>query len=72
MLLGLVDRVLVVVGHESSASDLEEYQDRLDLVGTPTVGYIYNLTPLRTDLSRGQGSARDVLGTADPPAGNEP
>lgn len=72
VLLGLVDRVLVVVRHESSASDLEEYQDRLDLIGTPTVGYIYNLTPLRTDLSRGQGSARDVLGKAEPPQGGFP
>ena len=71
VLLELVDRVLVVVRHESSASDLEDFQDRLDLIGTPTVGYLYNLTPLRTDLSRGQGSARDVLGTAEPPQGDE-
>jgi Mrp family chromosome partitioning ATPase len=71
VLLELVDRVLVVVRHESSASDLEDFQDRLDLIGTPTVGYLYNLTPLRTDLSRGQGSARDVLGTAEPPQGEE-
>ncbi len=61
-LAGMVDKVLVVTRHNSSATSLEELQDRLDLVGTPTVGYVYNLAPLRLDISRNEGSMRDVLG----------
>jgi len=61
-LAGMVDKVLVVTRHNSSATALEELQDRLDLVGTPTVGYVYNLAPLRLDISRNEGSMRDVLG----------
>ena len=59
---GMVDKVLVVTRHNTSATALEELQDRLDLVGTPTVGYVYNLAPLRLDISRNEGSMRDVLG----------
>lgn len=59
---GMVDKVLIVTRHNSSATALEELQDRLDLVGTPTVGYVYNLAPLRLDISRNEGSMRDVLG----------
>jgi len=62
-LAGMVDKVLVVTPHNSPATALEELQDRLDLIGTPTVGYIYNLAPLRLDISRNEGSMRDVLGT---------
>ncbi len=61
-LAGMVDKVLVVTRHNSSATALEELQDRLDLIGTPTVGYVYNLAPLRLDISRNEGSMRDVLG----------
>ncbi len=61
-LAGMVDKVLVVTRHNGSATALEELQDRLDLIGTPTVGYIYNLAPLRLDISRNEGSMRDVLG----------
>ena len=61
-LAGMVDKVLVVTRHNGSATALEELQDRLDLIGTPTVGYVYNLAPLRLDISRNEGSMRDVLG----------
>lgn len=61
-LAGMVDKVLVVTRHNSSATALEELQDRLDLIGTPTVGYVYNLAPLRLDVSRNEGSMRDILG----------
>jgi Mrp family chromosome partitioning ATPase len=60
---GMVDKVLVVTRHNSPAAALEELQDRLDLIGTPTVGYVYNQAPLRLDISRNEGSMRDVLGT---------
>jgi Mrp family chromosome partitioning ATPase len=65
-LAGMVDKVLVVTRHNGPASALEELQDRLDLIGTPTVGYVYNLAPLRLDISRNEGSMRDVLGQHQP------
>ena len=65
-LAGMVDKVLVVTRHNGPASALEELQDRLDLIGTPTVGYVYNLAPLRLDISRNEGSMRDVLGQHPP------
>jgi len=68
-LAGMVDKVLVVTRHNGPASALEELQDRLDLIGTPTVGYVYNLAPLRLDISRNEGSMRDVLGQ-HPPGGD--
>ena len=52
-LVGMVDKVLIVVAHDSSVLDVEELQDRLDLIGTPTAGYVYNFAPLRTEFSRG-------------------
>lgn len=69
-LAGMVDKVLVVTRHNSSATALEELQDRLDLIGTPTVGYVYNLAPLRVDISRTEGSMRDVLGQPAVTAGD--
>lgn len=65
-LAGMVDKVLVVTRHNGPASALEELRDRLDLIGTPTVGYVYNLAPLRLDISRNEGSMRDVLGQHPP------
>ena len=52
-LVGMVDKVLIVVAHDSSVLDVKELQDRLDLIGTPTAGYVYNFAPLRTEFSRG-------------------
>lgn len=63
-IVALADRVLVVVPHGSSLTGLEELQDRLDLIGTPTVGYIYNLAPLRVEMTRTEGSMKDVLGSS--------
>jgi Mrp family chromosome partitioning ATPase len=61
-LAGLADRIVVVVAHESSVTNLEELQDRLALVRTPVLGYVYNLAPLRSESTRVEGSMRDVLG----------
>ena len=58
-----VHRVVTVVQHGSNIKQLEDLAQRLDLIGTPTVGYVYNLAPLRVDMSRTEGSMRDVLGT---------
>jgi Mrp family chromosome partitioning ATPase len=68
-LAGMVDKVLVVTRHNGPATALEELHDRLGLIGTPTVGYVYNLAPLRLDISRNEGSMRDVLGQ-NPPGRN--
>jgi len=64
---GMVDRLLVVVRHHGLAAELEELQDRLEFIGTPTIGYVYNLAPLRYEMTRTEGSMKDVLGTPDRP-----
>jgi Mrp family chromosome partitioning ATPase/capsular polysaccharide biosynthesis protein len=65
-LAGLASKVLVVVPHGGALASVEELQDRLDLIGTPPVGYVYNLAPLRYEMTRTEGSMKDVLGA--PPA----
>ncbi len=61
----MVDRLLIVVRHHGLAAELEELQDRLEFIGTPTIGYVYNLAPLRYEMTRTEGSMKDVLGTSD-------
>lgn len=63
-LAGLSDKVLVVVPHGGSLAAVEELQDRLDLIGTSTIGYVYNIAPLRFEMTRTEGSMKDVLGAA--------
>ena len=62
-LVSLVDRVIVVVPHQSPVQLLEDEQDRLEFIGTPRSGYIYNKVPLRPEMKRGQGSITDLQGT---------
>jgi len=62
---GMVDKILVVVRHHGPAAELEDLQDRLEFIGTPTIGYVYNLAPLRYEMTRTEGSMKDVLGTPD-------
>jgi Mrp family chromosome partitioning ATPase len=52
----LADRVIVVVGHGSDLSLAEEMRHRLALIGTPTLGYVYNQAPLRTEMTLSGGS----------------
>ncbi len=59
--VGLADSAMVVVGHDSPAVLLEALRDRLDLIGTPVRGYVYNRAPVR-DLEDGAGSLQDRLG----------
>jgi hypothetical protein len=40
----------------------QELAERLALLGTATVGYVYNGAPLRPDMIRAEGSLKDVLG----------
>ena len=39
----------------------EELRRRLELVDTPLVGYVYNLAPLRAEMTLAIGSMRRVL-----------
>ncbi len=49
-------------------SELEEVADRLEFIGTQTIGYLYNRSPLRPDQTEIDGSLKDILG-AGPPNG---
>lgn len=60
----LTDAVLVVVEHESRYSDLVDLRRRLDLIGSPVVGYVYNRSPLRREMTMTDGSMTDILGDA--------
>jgi hypothetical protein len=57
-----VDRVVVVVPHGGSVTRIEDLAQRLQLIGTPVAGYVYNWAPLRRDMAISEGSLRDVLG----------
>jgi capsular exopolysaccharide synthesis family protein len=59
---GLVDAVLVLVAHEGSAAQLEEAYARLGLIGVSSLGYVYNSSPLRREMTVSEGSTADVLG----------
>lgn len=57
-----VDRVITVVPHGGSVSRIEDLAQRLELIGTPLAGYVYNGAPLRPDMTVSMGSLRDVMG----------
>lgn len=61
-LAGLVDTALVLVAHGGSTSQLEEARSRLSLIGVPILGYVYNGSPLRREMTVSEGSTADVLG----------
>ncbi len=74
-LAGYVDALVVVVGHGTSARELEELTIRLNLIGTPLLGYIYNKSPLRREMTATEGSMMDILGqgpSPETPAGKRP
>jgi len=58
----LADGVLVVTEHLGRYSELLELKSRLDLVGTPILGYVYNRSPLRREMTLTEGSMTDILG----------
>lgn len=62
LIVRYVDRVLIVVGHGAKVSPTEELSNRLGLLDTEAIGYIYNQAPLRDDMTLTQGSLADVLG----------
>jgi len=58
------DRVLVVTNHDGKVATVEDMADRLALLETEIMGYVYNNAPLREDMTRSEGSLKDVLGRA--------
>lgn len=58
----LADGILVVTEHQGRYAELVELKGRLDLVGTPVLGYIYNRSPLRREMTMTGGSMTDILG----------
>lgn len=60
-----VDALVVVVSHGSSIRELEELVDRLKLLDTPVIGYLYNRSPLRREMKASGGSMADILGQGD-------
>jgi len=65
-LVGLADRGLVVVRHDSDVRAAEELRHQLDLIDTPLVGYVYNEAPLRTEMTYKHGSVPDSVGGGQP------
>lgn len=57
-----VDRVVVVVRHHGAVKQVEDLAQRLDLIGTPLAGYVYNAAPLQYAMTFTGGSLHDVLG----------
>jgi len=68
-LVRLADRALVVTPHRGDTRATREVAERLALLGTEVVGYVYNRAPLRADMTKSQGSLRDVLGQGSPHEG---
>ncbi len=56
------DVVMMIVDHGGSAGQLREARTRLDLIGSPLLGYVYNRSPLRREMLSSEGSMADVLG----------
>lgn len=63
LLARYADTALVVIPHGAPVSTAEDVRDRLDLVGTPIAGYVYNRAPLRPEMTSSEGSMKDVLGS---------
>jgi Mrp family chromosome partitioning ATPase len=59
---GYVDGLVVVVAHGTPVRELEDLADRLKLIGTPILGYLYNRSPLRPEMTATEGSMMDILG----------
>lgn len=62
VLAQLADQIVVVTRHHGSVTRLEDLAQRLDIVGAPLAGYIYNAAPIRYEMTRAAGSLANVLG----------
>ncbi len=64
-LASIADGVVVVVENGSLQSELSELKSRLDLVGTPVLGYLFNRSQLRREMTVTEGSMKDILGVGE-------
>lgn len=60
----LADGLVVVVEHEGTYAQLNDLKGRLELLGKPVLGYIYNRSPLRREMTASEGSMLDILGNS--------
>lgn len=67
----LADRAMLVVAHGEDVQAAEELRVQMDKVGIPQIGYVYNLAPLRAEMTVSAGSMADTLGEY-PSNTNEP
>lgn len=61
-LVEYADGVVIVIGHRSQVGESQDLVSRLKLIGTPLLGYIYNRSPLRPEMTASEGSMMDILG----------
>lgn len=57
----MVEGVIVVVEHKSAYREAEDLSGRISLLSTPVVGYVYNRSPLRREMTRSEGSTGDIV-----------
>jgi Mrp family chromosome partitioning ATPase len=62
MLAELSQALVVVIQHGARESQLIDLRGRLDLIGRPVLGYVYNRSPLRREMTMSEGSMMDILG----------
>jgi Mrp family chromosome partitioning ATPase/capsular polysaccharide biosynthesis protein len=63
-LADIAEGLVVIVEHQSSHAELVDLRGRLELISTPILGYIYNRSPLRREMTMSEGSMMDILGDA--------
>jgi len=62
MLADLADGLVVVIQHGAREAELIDLRGRLTLIGKPVLGYVYNRSPLRREMTMSEGSMMDILG----------
>ncbi|MGH7928622.1 MAG: AAA family ATPase, partial [Candidatus Binatia bacterium] len=58
----LCDAVVAIIKHEAREAQVVDLGRRLNLVGRPILGYVYNMAPLRDFMTKSDGSMKDVVG----------
>jgi Mrp family chromosome partitioning ATPase len=64
MLAELSEGLVLVIQHGAREAELADLKGRLDLIGKPVLGYVYNRSPLRREMTMSEGSMMDILGDA--------
>ncbi|MGH8875492.1 MAG: AAA family ATPase, partial [Acidimicrobiia bacterium] len=62
ILVEYMDEALAIVRHGSPLSEVEDLAGRLRFIDTPLIGYVYNRSQLRREMTTSEGSMRDILG----------